>query len=107
MFNHLSDVQLDPLKNFLAFVFSWRPPRYFQNMPESKFERIRKKWHILVEGEDIPPPVKHFKVKHILEMVNVVMSSACNCVFLCKSSGIRKAKGTNVGYIGVHCYSMG
>ncbi|CAB4039999.1 probable ATP-dependent RNA helicase DDX41, partial [Paramuricea clavata] len=48
-------VYTDPIKT------GWRPPRYFQNMPESKFERIRKKWHILVEGEDIPPPIKHFK----------------------------------------------
>ena len=43
-------------------IYRWRPPRYFQDFPESKFERIRKKWHILVEGEDIPPPIKHFKV---------------------------------------------
>jgi hypothetical protein len=49
-------------KFLFALNFRWRPPRYFQNMPEEKFERIRKKWHILVEGEDIPPPIKHFKV---------------------------------------------
>lgn len=48
-------VYTDPIKT------GWKPPRYFQQMPESKFERIRKKWHILVEGEDIPPPIKHFK----------------------------------------------
>ena len=30
-------------------------------MPESKHEKIRKKWHILVEGEDKPPPIKTFK----------------------------------------------
>lgn len=39
----------------------WRPPRYFKSYPPEKFEKIRKKWHILVEGEDIPPPVKTFK----------------------------------------------
>ena len=31
-------------------------------MPEEKFEKTRKKLHILTEGEDIPPPIKSFKV---------------------------------------------
>ena len=39
----------------------WRAPRYIREAPESKHERIRKKWHILVEGEDVPPPIKTFK----------------------------------------------
>lgn len=39
----------------------WRPPRYFQSYPPEKFERLRKKWHILVEGDDIPPPIRSFK----------------------------------------------
>ncbi|KXJ28183.1 probable ATP-dependent RNA helicase DDX41 [Exaiptasia diaphana] len=39
----------------------WTPPRYIKNMPEEKFHKIRKKWHILVEGSDIPPPIKTFK----------------------------------------------
>ncbi|XP_046851459.1 probable ATP-dependent RNA helicase DDX41 [Xenia sp. Carnegie-2017] len=48
-------VYTDPIKT------GWRPPRYFQTFPQSKFEKIRKKKHILVEGDDIPPPIKHFK----------------------------------------------
>ena len=67
------------------FAFRWRPPSYFQNMPESKFERIRKKWHILVEGEDIPPPIKHFKVKGRTSLgvlkqitkVNICLDNVC------------------------------
>lgn len=39
----------------------WRPPRYIREAPESKHERIRKKWHILIEGEDVPPPIKTFR----------------------------------------------
>lgn len=31
-------------------------------MSEQRHERVRRKMHILVEGEDIPPPVKSFKV---------------------------------------------
>lgn len=40
---------------------SWRPPRHIREMPESKFDKMRQKWHILVEGEDVPPPIKSFK----------------------------------------------
>ncbi|KAK3751354.1 hypothetical protein QZH41_009312, partial [Actinostola sp. cb2023] len=39
----------------------WKPPRYIMNIPEEKFDKVRKKWHILVEGSDIPPPIKTFK----------------------------------------------
>ncbi|ESO91087.1 hypothetical protein LOTGIDRAFT_163615 [Lottia gigantea] len=45
----------DPIKT------GWRPPRYIMNMPESKHEKLRKKWHILVEGDDMPPPIKSFQ----------------------------------------------
>ena len=48
-------VYTEPLKT------GWRPPRYIREAPESKHERIRKKWHILTEGENIPPPVKTFQ----------------------------------------------
>ncbi|KAI8512518.1 DEAD (Asp-Glu-Ala-Asp) box polypeptide 41 [Branchiostoma belcheri] len=40
---------------------SWTPPRHILQMPESRHERVRKKLHILVEGDDIPPPIKSFK----------------------------------------------
>ena len=30
-------------------------------MPEEKRDKIRKKFHILVEGEDLPPPIKTFQ----------------------------------------------
>jgi ATP-dependent RNA helicase DDX41 len=30
-------------------------------MPELKQDRIRQKWHILVEGDNVPPPIKTFK----------------------------------------------
>ena len=32
------------------------------HMPKSKQDRIRAKWHILVEGDYVPPPIKTFKV---------------------------------------------
>ncbi|XP_065828204.1 probable ATP-dependent RNA helicase DDX41 [Oscarella lobularis] len=40
---------------------SWRPPRYLEGLSETKREQIRQKYHILVEGYDLPPPVKTFR----------------------------------------------
>lgn len=40
---------------------SWTPPRYVLSMSEERHERVRKKHHILVEGDGIPPPIKSFK----------------------------------------------
>ncbi|KAG8513110.1 putative ATP-dependent RNA helicase DDX41 [Galemys pyrenaicus] len=45
----------DPIKT------SWTPPRYVLTMSEERHERVRKKYHILVEGDGIPPPIKSFK----------------------------------------------
>lgn len=40
---------------------SWTAPRFILEQPEEVHENTRKKWHILVEGEDVPPPIKSFK----------------------------------------------
>lgn len=39
----------------------WRPPRHIREMSEEDRQAVRDKWHILVEGEDIPPPIKTFQ----------------------------------------------
>ena len=39
----------------------WRPPKYILSMPEERHERVRKKLHILTEGDNLPPPVKTFR----------------------------------------------
>jgi len=31
-------------------------------MSKEKIDEIRKNWHIIVEGDDVPPPIKSFKV---------------------------------------------
>jgi ATP-dependent RNA helicase DDX41 len=48
-------VYVEPMKT------GWKPPLRLRRMPEEECENIRKKWHILVEGETIPPPAKAFK----------------------------------------------
>lgn len=30
---------------------------------QGRHDRIRRKWHILTEGDNIPPPIKTFKVR--------------------------------------------
>ncbi|KAK3013313.1 hypothetical protein RJ639_008075 [Escallonia herrerae] len=39
----------------------WKPPLPIRRMSEKACDAIRKQWHIIVEGEDIPPPIKNFK----------------------------------------------
>ncbi|CAL8110828.1 unnamed protein product [Orchesella dallaii] len=45
----------DPIKT------SWKPPRHILAQPEARNERVRKKHCILVEGDEVPPPIKHFE----------------------------------------------
>ncbi|KAF4578508.1 hypothetical protein EYR36_000315 [Pleurotus pulmonarius] len=45
----------EPLKS------SWRPPRYIRERTEEQHQKIREKHHILVDGENIPPPIEHFQ----------------------------------------------
>ncbi|CEG45674.1 dead deah box rna helicase [Plasmopara halstedii] len=40
---------------------TWNPPRSISNMTQEECDAVRKKWHILVEGEDVPPPIKSFE----------------------------------------------
>lgn len=45
----------------LPVAAGWKAPSHIRHMPEKEKDEIRKAWHILVEGEDVPPPVKSFK----------------------------------------------
>ncbi|OVA08849.1 Helicase [Macleaya cordata] len=39
----------------------WKPPLPIRKMSTSECDSIRKQWHILVEGDDVAPPIKDFK----------------------------------------------
>ncbi|PSS30919.1 hypothetical protein PHLCEN_2v2544 [Hermanssonia centrifuga] len=39
---------------------SWRPPRFVRERTEEQHQRLRDKYHIIVDGEDIPPPIDNF-----------------------------------------------
>ncbi|XP_013163194.1 PREDICTED: ATP-dependent RNA helicase abstrakt [Papilio xuthus] len=40
---------------------SWRPPRSILDRPPEKNDQIRQQLRILVEGEDVPPPIRTFQ----------------------------------------------
>ncbi|KAG6878752.1 DEAD-box ATP-dependent RNA helicase 35 [Termitomyces sp. T159_Od127] len=43
-----------------ATTLRWRPPKYIRDRTAEQHQKIRDKYHILVDGEDIPPPIEHF-----------------------------------------------
>ncbi|KAJ7632319.1 P-loop containing nucleoside triphosphate hydrolase protein [Roridomyces roridus] len=43
-----------------SLTTSWRPPRYIRDRTSEQHQKVRDKYHILVDGEDIPPPIEHF-----------------------------------------------
>lgn len=43
-----------------ALETGWRPPHHIRKMTAKQATEIREKWHILVEGEDMPPPILTF-----------------------------------------------
>ena len=44
-----------------SFRTSWRCPRKLLAQGEGAWDAVRDKWHILVEGDDIPPPIQSFR----------------------------------------------
>lgn len=39
----------------------WKPPLPIRKMSRKQCDFIRKQWHIIVDGDEIPPPIKNFK----------------------------------------------
>ncbi|KAI9508469.1 P-loop containing nucleoside triphosphate hydrolase protein [Russula earlei] len=45
----------------IRFLHRWVPPRYIRARSEEKNQKIRETYHIIVDGEDIPPPIESFE----------------------------------------------
>ncbi|KAJ4488289.1 P-loop containing nucleoside triphosphate hydrolase protein [Lentinula aciculospora] len=64
----LSDLELArDIQYTESLTASWQPPRYIRERSEQEHQRIRDKHAIIVEGEDVPPPIEHFadmKIPH-------------------------------------------
>lgn len=41
---------------------SWKPPKWAQAMSVADRAAVRQKYHIIVEGENLPPPLRSFAV---------------------------------------------
>jgi len=48
------------VKYKVSLPTGWRCPYKILKEGESEWEKIRKKWHILVEGTNCPPPIRSF-----------------------------------------------
>lgn len=46
----------------IVVFFSWKPPKYLQDLPEADRNKLRAKFNIIVDGEDVPPPAVRFLV---------------------------------------------
>ncbi|PFH47084.1 hypothetical protein AMATHDRAFT_68432 [Amanita thiersii Skay4041] len=47
---------------------SWRPPEYIRVRTPEQHQSLRDKYHILVDGENIPPPIESFNDMKIPEV---------------------------------------
>ncbi|XVF79197.1 hypothetical protein PTKIN_Ptkin14bG0201000 [Pterospermum kingtungense] len=69
MIEHLSDrktlISVRELAKGITYteplLTGWKPPLHFRRLSRKDRDLIRKQLHIIVEGEDIPPPIKNFK----------------------------------------------
>ncbi|KAJ3024078.1 hypothetical protein HKX48_007258 [Thoreauomyces humboldtii] len=52
-----------------SLVTSWKPPAHIRNMTPAQHENVRKKWHIICEGDDLPPPIKTFREMRLPEAI--------------------------------------
>ena len=58
-----------------ALTTSWRPLPMYRRRSEAENAAIRKKLHIIAEGEDIPPPIKKFADMRLPEAVIEALKS--------------------------------
>ncbi|CAN6573139.1 unnamed protein product [Malus baccata var. baccata] len=69
MIEHLSDrktlMSVRELAKGITYteplLTGWKPPLNIRQMSSQQCDFIRKQWHIIVSGDDIPPPIKNFK----------------------------------------------
>jgi ATP-dependent RNA helicase DDX41 len=56
-----------------SLTTTWKAPRYISERDEKINEEIRKKWHILIEGENCPPPLRSFQEMKIPQPIIAAM----------------------------------
>lgn len=69
MIEHLSDrktlMSVRELAKGITYteplLTGWKPPLHIRRMSRKDRDLIQKQWHIIVDGDEIPPPIKNFK----------------------------------------------
>ncbi|XP_050206330.1 DEAD-box ATP-dependent RNA helicase 35 [Mercurialis annua] len=69
MIEHLSDkktlMSVRELAKGITYseplLTGWKPPLMIRRMSKKQCDAIRKQWHIIVDGDEVPPPIKNFK----------------------------------------------
>lgn len=69
MIDHLSDrktlMSVRELAKGITYTdpipTGWKPPLKIRRMHPRNAEAVRKQWHILVDGDNVPPPIKNFR----------------------------------------------
>ncbi|KAF8103057.1 hypothetical protein N665_0188s0018 [Sinapis alba] len=69
MMEHLSDkktlISVLELAKGITYtepmLTGWKPPLHVRKMSSKKMDSIRKQWHIIASGEEIPAPIKNFE----------------------------------------------
>jgi len=56
-------VYTDPIET------GWKPPLRLRRMPLAKANELRRKWHIIVDGNDVPPPARDFRDPRLPEPI--------------------------------------
>jgi hypothetical protein len=52
-----------------SMISQWKIPKWAAQFNEEEIESIRKKFHIQVSGERVPPPLTRFKVTTPMDML--------------------------------------
>ena len=51
---------------------TWRPPQFIRDLTEIDHEALRQEYHIITEGDDIPPPISNFAVSRLSRLAELV-----------------------------------
>lgn len=58
-----------PIISLLILYQSWSPPQYILERTPEQNQKLRDKYHILTEGDNIPAPIEHFSVSDGKSMI--------------------------------------
>ena len=58
-----------------AMMTGWKPPAKLRKRSEAENQAVRDKFHILVDGANLPPPITEFEVRVLLFLLHSLLES--------------------------------